>query len=61
MKAARIVVVNKIDRPQARPTEVVDEIFNLFIDLGNQITFVQTKKQPGVMEDAFIWNQESCI
>ncbi len=29
-----IVVVNKIDRPQARPTEVVDEIFNLFIDLG---------------------------
>lgn len=32
---------------------------NLFIDLGNQITFVQTKKQPGVMEDAFIWNQES--
>ena len=28
-----IVVVNKIDRPQARPTEVVDEIFNLFIDL----------------------------
>ncbi len=28
-----IVVVNKIDRPQARPSEVVDEIFNLFIDL----------------------------
>ena len=29
-----IVVINKIDRPQARPTEVVDEIFDLFIDLG---------------------------
>ncbi len=29
-----IVVINKIDRPQARPQEVVDEIFNLFIDLG---------------------------
>ena len=29
-----IVVVNKIDRPQARPFEVVDEIFNLFLDLG---------------------------
>ncbi len=28
-----IVVINKIDRPQARPTEVVDEIFNLFLDL----------------------------
>jgi len=29
-----IVVVNKIDRPQARPKEVVDEIFGLFLDLG---------------------------
>ncbi len=29
-----IVVVNKVDRPQARPLEVVDEVFNLFIDLG---------------------------
>lgn len=29
-----IVVINKVDRPQARPLEVVDEIFNLFLDLG---------------------------
>lgn len=29
-----IVVVNKIDRPAARPTEVVDEAFDLFIELG---------------------------
>ncbi|MBE7035539.1 MAG: translational GTPase TypA [Ruminococcaceae bacterium] len=29
-----IVVVNKVDRPQARPTEVVDEVFSLFLDLG---------------------------
>ena len=29
-----IVVLNKIDRPNARPTEVVDEVFDLFIDLG---------------------------
>ena len=29
-----IVVVNKIDRPQARPQEVIDEVFDLFIDLG---------------------------
>ncbi len=28
-----IVVVNKIDRPDARISEVVDEVFNLFIDL----------------------------
>lgn len=29
-----IVVVNKIDRPEARPTEVVDEVLDLFIELG---------------------------
>ena len=29
-----IVVVNKIDRPGARPAEVVDEILDLFIELG---------------------------
>lgn len=29
-----IVVVNKIDRPNARPTEVVDEVLDLFIELG---------------------------
>ncbi|MGI6161735.1 MAG: translational GTPase TypA [Christensenellales bacterium] len=29
-----VVVVNKIDRPDARPLEVVDEIIDLFIELG---------------------------
>ena len=29
-----VVVVNKIDRPEARPEEVVDEILDLFIELG---------------------------
>lgn len=29
-----IVVINKMDRPQARPAEVLDEIYDLFIDLG---------------------------
>lgn len=29
-----IVVVNKIDRPTARPTEVIDEVLDLFIELG---------------------------
>ena len=29
-----VVVVNKIDRPGARPAEVVDEILDLFIELG---------------------------
>lgn len=37
-----IVVVNKIDRPGSRPKEVVDEVLDLFIELGadeNQIEF----------------------
>ena len=29
-----LVVVNKIDRPGARPEEVVDEVLDLFIELG---------------------------
>ena len=29
----QIVVINKIDRPDARPAEVLDEIYDLFIDL----------------------------
>ncbi len=28
-----IVCINKIDRPEARPTEVIDEVLELFIDL----------------------------
>lgn len=37
-----LVVVNKIDRPGARPAEVVDEVLDLFIELGadeNQLDF----------------------
>ncbi|MBR5948357.1 MAG: translational GTPase TypA [Clostridia bacterium] len=29
-----VVVINKVDRPGARPTEVVDETFDLFVELG---------------------------
>jgi GTP-binding protein len=29
-----IVVINKIDRPNARPAEVLDQVLDLFIDLG---------------------------
>jgi GTP-binding protein len=29
-----IVVINKIDRPDARPTEVLNAVFDLFVDLG---------------------------
>ena len=37
-----VVVINKIDRPGARPAEVVDEVLDLFIELGaddDQIEF----------------------
>src|SRR5690625_135525 len=33
-KLTPIVVFNKIDRPNARPAEVVDEVLELFIELG---------------------------
>jgi GTP-binding protein len=34
LKKVPIVVVNKVDRPNARPIEVVDEALELFIELG---------------------------
>jgi GTP-binding protein len=37
-----VVVVNKVDRPDARPAEVVDEVYELFLDLDadeSQIEF----------------------
>jgi GTP-binding protein len=34
LKRAVIVVINKIDRPDARAEEVLSEIYDLFIDLG---------------------------
>ena len=33
-KVKPIVVVNKIDKPSARPSKVVDEVIDLFIELG---------------------------
>ena len=42
VKKKVIVVVNKIDRPGARPAEVIDEVIDLFIELGadeNQLEF----------------------
>lgn len=32
-----IVIVNKIDKPSARPKEVIDEVIDLFIELGADI------------------------
>jgi GTP-binding protein len=33
-KIRPIVVINKIDRPDARPTEVLNEVFDTFVELG---------------------------
>src|SRR5574344_1953085 len=35
--AKPIVVINKIDKESARPTEVIDEVIDLFIELGADI------------------------
>jgi len=48
-----IVVINKIDRPNARPAEVLNEIYDLFIELGakdDQIDFpvIYTSARTGV-------------
>ena len=34
LKLPVIVCINKVDRPEARPTEVIDEVLELLIDLG---------------------------
>ncbi len=39
-KVTPIVVVNKIDKPSARPEEVVDEVLDLFIELGADDTML---------------------
>ena len=42
LKKTPLVVINKIDRPGSRPAEVIDEVLDLFIELGaddDQIEF----------------------
>lgn len=42
LKKTPLVVINKLDRPGARPAEVIDEVLDLFIELGaddDQIEF----------------------
>ena len=34
LQLAPIIVINKVDRPMARPLEVVDEVLELLLDLG---------------------------
>ncbi len=39
-KLRPIVVINKIDRPDARPQDVLDEVYDLFIELGADETML---------------------
>ncbi|CDZ75366.1 GTP-binding protein TypA/BipA homolog [Peptoniphilus sp. ING2-D1G] len=48
-----IVCINKIDRPEARPSEVIDEVLDLFIELGAservlESPFVFTSAKQGI-------------
>ncbi|MGF1666360.1 MAG: GTP-binding protein, partial [Acidimicrobiia bacterium] len=36
-----VVVINKVDRADARPEEVVDEVYELFFDLGASETHIE--------------------
>ncbi len=52
-----IVCINKIDRPEARPTEVIDEVLELFIDLDASdeqldcpFVFASAKKGVAILE-----------
>jgi len=37
-----IIVINKVDRPDSRPKEVVDEVFELFFSLGADASIIDT-------------------
>ncbi len=55
-KLPQVVVINKIDRPDARIQEVLNEIYDLFIDLDateDQLDFpvIYTNAKAGVGED----------
>ena len=52
-----IVCINKIDRPEARPDEVVDEVLELLMDLGasdEQLDFIFRLKTGALIEAAFL-------
>jgi GTP-binding protein len=52
-----LVVVNKIDRPDAQPYEVIDEVFDLFLELGaneDQLDFpiIYTSARLGIAKES---------
>ena len=48
-----VIVINKIDRPDARPHEVIDEVFELFLQLGAEdaladFPYIFSQRQAGL-------------
>ena len=43
-----IVVINKIDRPNANPKKAVDEVLSLFIELGAPEEFLDFQVERGI-------------
>lgn len=61
-----VVVVNKIDRPDARPHEVIDEVFDLFVELGaneEQLDFpiVYTSARAGTAQQEMEESSENLV
>ncbi|HPF13160.1 MAG: translational GTPase TypA [Planctomycetes bacterium] len=52
-----MVMINKIDRPDARPTEVLDEIFDLFVELGANDQQLEFPVVYGSGRDGFAMNE----
>ena len=59
-----IVCINKIDRPEARPDDVIDEVLELFIDLdasddqlGLSVCIMLLQK-PGLLSSTFLMKSQ---
>lgn len=59
-------MINKVDRPGARPSEVVDEVLDLFIELGadeDQLDFpvVYASAMNGTSSLILIWQRKNIL
>ena len=56
LKKKVVVVVNKVDRPGARPVEVVDEVLDLFIELGMKCSICSSSWARRRIRSNFPWS-----
>ena len=52
-----LVMINKIDRPDARPTEVLNEVFDLFVELGADDTQLEFPVVYGSGRDGYAMDE----